>query len=87
MKIRGDETESNWFGPYNSGETLKLNHTWQKPEFKFVLNVKVKDQLEETPWILIKISTPRNTIAQFTFFEKLLQRFQILKYILRNILN
>lgn len=83
----GNENYYNWIGPYDSGEIVKLNHTWQRPEYKYNLHVKVKDQFEETPWIIIKISTPRNTGNYFELFEKLLQRFPIIKYLLGNILN
>ena len=83
----GNENAYIWIGPYNSGETLTLNHTWQKSQFKYDLHVKVKDQFEEGPWTVIEVRTPRNIINQYNFFEKLLERFPILKYLLRNILN
>jgi len=35
----GDETESNWLGPYDSGDTVTASHTW---EDKGSYNIKVK---------------------------------------------
>lgn len=83
----GNENAYNWIGPYNSGETVKLNHTWQKPQFKYDLHVKVKDQFEETPWTVIEVRTPRNIIHQYNFFERLLERLPILKFLFIKILN
>ncbi|MGF3554538.1 MAG: C25 family cysteine peptidase [Thermoplasmatota archaeon] len=79
----GNENYYNWIGPYASGETVQLNHTWQKPQYKYSIHVKVKDQFEETPWTVIQIKTPRNIDNQYNFFERLFERFSILKQFIK----
>ncbi len=82
----GDENISNWIGPFNSGETIKINHIWQKPQTGYIMYAKVKDQFEESPAAVIKIITPRNVVHRFNFFEKLIRHFPIISHLLRNII-
>jgi len=43
----GDNTNTGWFGPYNSGETIKAAHAWSKDNIK----VKAKDvNGDESSW-------------------------------------
>lgn len=46
----GDDTNSDWIGPYPSGETVSANHIWTK-EGVYQVKVKAKDTLSaESPW-------------------------------------
>lgn len=46
----GDETESNWVGPYESRETVSVSHVWQKRGM-YSIRVKAKDTLDaESNW-------------------------------------
>ena len=79
-----NENTYTWIGPFNSGETVKLNHTWQRSDFKYSIYAKVKDQFEESPWAIIQIKTPRGVFNQYNLFEKLLERYPILAFLLKN---
>ena len=80
----GNENVSDWVGPYNSGETVIINHTWQIPDNRYSIYAKTKDQFEESEWSVVEVNTPRD-IHQYYFLEKLLERFPILKFLLKNI--
>ena len=46
----GDDTISSWYGPYKSGETAELAHTWNEPG-TFQVRVKAKDEYDrESIW-------------------------------------
>ena len=46
----GDETYSDWLGPYDSGEVCKICHIWED-KGEYGIRVKTKDQYEErSPW-------------------------------------
>jgi len=83
----GNENVFNWIGPYESGEIVTINHTWKKPYYKYTIYAKTKDLFEESQWSTVEVNTPRNFVNQYNFFEKLLQRLPILKYLLKNIFN
>jgi len=42
----GDGRYSDWFGPYESGVSIEVNHTWSKKN-SYELNVKTKDSYNE----------------------------------------
>ena len=46
----GDNTTSQWIGPFKSGETINASHTW-KEEGTYRIRVKAKDTSGlESPW-------------------------------------
>jgi len=57
----GDNTNSGWIGPYNSGEEIIISHKWEK-RGDYSIKVKAKDENGyESPWSdPLKISMPRN---------------------------
>ena len=61
-----DGTTSGWNGPYPSGESVKLNHTWTSPG-TYNIKAKAKDVFnEESPWtddfiVIIIENEPPNT--------------------------
>jgi len=70
----GDGTESNWIGPFNSGEEASESHIWSKVG-DYSIRVKAKDTEEyESEWSdPLSVSMPRNRAT-----------FNILSYILQN---
>ena len=72
----GDGLQSNWLGPYNSGDTINTTHTWTVKSFS--IKVKAKDTFDaESDWsellvvtMLVSISIPFMQI-----WMKLFQRF------------
>ena len=46
----GDDTDFNWIGPFNSGKTIELSHTWNN-KGSYEIRVKVKDSHgSESQW-------------------------------------
>jgi hypothetical protein len=46
----GDGTDSDWLGPYNSGDTCTASHTWMNPDICYV-KVRAKDTYDrESDW-------------------------------------
>lgn len=80
----GDNTQSEWFGPYNNGETCEIEHSWDQ-EGNYSIRVKVKDEHGiESEWSdPLEISMPKNkSLNEFNpWILKLLQRFPILEFL------
>ncbi len=81
----GDGTDSGWVGPYNSEETVRISHEWNR-EGNYEIKVKAKDIYgEETDWSEpLPISMPKYKLL-FNFIQK--ERFDILKQIIRYYMN
>jgi len=45
----GDGTSSEWIGPYNAGEEIIVNHTWNNPD-TYEIRAKAKDDNGESDW-------------------------------------
>jgi hypothetical protein len=84
----GDENNSGWLGPYNSGDICEASYTWQQ-EANFSIRVKVKDgNGGESYWSEELIfSTPKTKIIDNILLEQLLSSFQILKLTFYKILH
>jgi outer membrane protein assembly factor BamB len=74
----GDWTTQWWIGPYNSSETIVLNHTWPD-EDEYTIKVRCKDT--ENLWGPFSeysvIITPRNRVSYSSLFMRFLERFPI----------
>ncbi|MFE3845400.1 C25 family cysteine peptidase [Thermoplasmatota archaeon] len=59
----GDDTYSDWFGPFNSGEICEISHIWDD-EGDYEIRVKAKDvNGEESEWSdPLTVTMPRNKI-------------------------
>lgn len=72
----GDDTSSDWVGPYDSGEQVSINHSWKKMGF---YNVKVKtrdEHLTQSIWSdSISVIMPKNTRLTNSFINVLNERF------------
>ena len=74
----GDGKDSGWRGPYESGESLELGHTYRSKD-TFELKVKTKDiHDKESEWGTISISIPKSKILNFQIFDRLLDMFPII---------
>ncbi len=83
----GDENNSNWVGPYSSGQEVILNHTWSIGK-KYIISVKAKDIFfDESEWETLELIIPRNTLKInslfFKFLEYLLHRFPIIQMLIK----
>lgn len=56
----GDNTNSDWLGPFMSGEEVMLNHTWEK-KGNYNIRAKAKDINDaEGDWGTLEVTMPRN---------------------------
>lgn len=74
----GDGSQSNWFGPYESGKTINASHTWNN-EGSYKIRVKAKDFPfeEESSWsepLELSIVKSRTRIFDL-FVERILSFF------------
>ncbi len=75
----GDDENSGWIGPYNSGEIVKLNHTWNKKGI-YTISAKAKDIIGyESNWTQFKITMPRSKIIANTLLHHFFQHLQLLR--------
>ena len=82
----GDESNSSWVGPYDSGEEVTKSHTWDD-EDTYTIRAKAKDIFDaEGGWGTLEITMPVNQQSShpwFTwFFERFPNAFPILRYLL-----
>lgn len=83
----GDGSSEDWIGPYNSGEEVKMSHSWKK-EGTWYVEAKVKDTGGlESGWTRLVISTPRTKESFNLLFTHVFDRFPILFKLLENLLN
>jgi hypothetical protein len=54
----GDETSTGWLGPYDSGEQIIVNHTWDVKQ-TFTVKAKAKDAMgAESEWATLTVKIP-----------------------------
>ncbi len=70
----GDDTTSDWIGPYNSGETAEASHFWYEKD-TYLVRVRAKDEDDYgTDWsdpLTITISKNKNRIINTPFLNLL----------------
>jgi hypothetical protein len=81
----GDGTTTDWLGPYNSGESLTMEHSWST-KGTYIITARAKDTDNRWgPWGNLSVTMPYEP-PQFHFIEWLLERFPnafpILRYFL-----
>jgi hypothetical protein len=82
----GDQTNSSWLGPYNSGEEISVSHTWSK-RGTYIIKAKAKDTFgSESDWEILEVSMPR-TISFKSMFIKFLEQFPFAFPILRHLIG
>jgi outer membrane protein assembly factor BamB len=83
----GDGSTSGWLGPYNSGETLTISHSWET-KGTYMIKARAKDTDNRWgPWGTLSVTMPCSYERPFmTIFDKLLERFPFAFPILRYLL-
>ncbi|MGF3584492.1 MAG: M14 family zinc carboxypeptidase [Thermoplasmatota archaeon] len=81
----GDNTNTGWLGPYNSGEKITLSHIWNK-KGAYTIKAKAKDNSgAESEWVLLEITVPRkitiNSIL-IRFLEKITEQLPLIKQLI-----
>lgn len=84
----GDNTSTEWVGPYYSGEKITISHTWSE-RGTFAVRAKAKDIYgAEGPWGELKATMPKNKATFLnSLLLKLLERFPYAFPILRHLLR
>lgn len=79
----GDDTNSEWIGPYASGEEITLSHTW-KEKGEYTIKVKAKDIYGyESEWsdpAVISIPKNKPTIRNLLFSRMIFSYFKQIYY-------
>jgi outer membrane protein assembly factor BamB len=83
----GDNTVKDWFGPFNSGEEVKVSHTWFK-RGTYIIKARARDSDDLLgAWGELKVTTPKNKAVNFnTLLLKLVERFPILREVLSRLI-
>jgi C1A family cysteine protease len=83
-----DDTNSGWFGPFESGEPATVNHSWSSLG-KYVVKAKAKDASDaESDWGTLTITIPRSKVFSFSVtFLKFLQVHPYIFPLLQKILG
>ena len=83
----GDGSTEDWFGPYTSGQEVKMSHSWKK-EGNWIIEAKVKDISGlESDWARLEISIPRTRQSFNQLLTNILQRFPIINTLIENLLT
>jgi hypothetical protein len=83
----GDGSTEDWFGPYSSGEEVKVSHSWKK-EGTWVIEAKAKDTTDlESEWARFDVSIPRNKQSFDLLFKQIIERFPLLVKLMENLYN
>jgi nitrous oxidase accessory protein len=78
----GDKTDSNWTGPYQSGELIILQHSWSEKD-TFIVTARAKDENGYYGYLATKeIHSPKNNVIFYPLFIYLLERFPIVEKLL-----
>jgi hypothetical protein len=79
----GDDSNSGWQGPYSSGTSIELSHSWSEKD-SYVIKAKAMDsEGSESTWATLEVSMPKNKFIQFPFLEWLQQYFPIFNWLPR----
>ncbi|MBE3122955.1 MAG: hypothetical protein IMZ58_12235 [Thermoplasmata archaeon] len=83
--VWGDDTITDWIGPYNSGEAFFVTHKWSE-KGTYTVQVKVKDEHgAESDWATLDVKMPTSLGATNPFllwlFEQFPHAFPILRYL------
>jgi hypothetical protein len=92
----GDDTDSGWVGPYNSGDTGSASHTWDSQD-SYNITVRAKDDPNgdgdlsdgiESRWSdHLPVNMPKGKhsriLTLLRFLERFVERFPVLEYIFR----
>jgi len=67
--VWGDNTSTEWIGPYPSREIITLNHSWLE-KGNYSIRVKAKDIYgAESEWSTLEVSMPKNKAVNSPFLQ------------------
>jgi len=85
----GDNSNTGWIGPYNSGEQVVVSHTWSE-EGTYTIRAKAKDIFDdESDWGTLEVTMPVNQqeSEEHPLLSWWLERFPLLYQILSCVLE
>jgi len=84
----GDGTNSNWIGPYLSGDVVTKSHTWSK-KGTYIIKAKAIDiHGNESDWGQLSVTMPYSYNVPFlSFWEKLFEQFPNAFPLLRHLMG
>ena len=83
----GDDTPEVCFGPFNSGEEIQANNTWDI-EGSYNIRVMAKDIYgAESDWALLEVTMPNYKSLNFELFKIINPYFTMMKYLINIILS
>ena len=77
----GDGNYSDWSGPYGSGNSTKINHTWEL-KGTYILKANLKDICGKSYWATFKVEITRTRTSSYRWHEWLMERFPLLERLL-----
>jgi len=79
----GDGTSDGWLGPYNSGDDVKVSHTWSKTG-TYVIQAQAKDTNDlKSDWGTLTVTMLKDKAIDFnSLFLKLLEKIPLLQKLL-----
>jgi len=86
----GDGTNSDWIGPYDSGETVGANHSWES-KGRYQVRVKAKDEHGvQSEWSdPLVVSMPKNRALEYVqthmLFDLFKGRFPIFNFLINSL--
>jgi len=81
----GDGMDTEWAGPYSSGQEIILNHKWNF-QGKYSIKVRAKDVNSLlSPWSTLEVTMPRNKAINNVLFYRLLEQFPFLQRLLQKL--
>jgi len=80
----GDNTNTGWIGPYNSGTEITKSHSWSA-KGTYIIKVKAKDPYNaESSEAILEVTMPRNKAINSNLFFRFLERFPFLEKLFYN---
>lgn len=73
----GDELDSGWLGPYNSGDTVEASHSWEEKGSYYVRVIAKDENNKYSQWSEpLPITIPKNKIT-FIFLDRVSSLFNL----------
>jgi CubicO group peptidase (beta-lactamase class C family) len=71
----GDQTTSEWVGPYLNNTTLQLHHTWKTP-YEYIVKAKVKDSSSiESDWAVTNVNISKTKIKHNQILQNIINNY------------
>jgi len=78
----GDNTNTDWIGPYDSGTEITRSHSWNK-KGTYIIKVKAKDPYNsESLEATLEVTMPKNRASLNSLLLRFLERFLLLQKLL-----